>query len=1176
MAAIQLEDLVYAYPAQDDPLIQQLVTAKKEFADEASSVTERRPPRGELFKHQRLIKKFMLAYDRILLIHRTGTGKSCAAFGSSEQFTLGLANAVYDFINLYLKPQRTHITHVYVLTKGRTLVNELKYQLACQCTGGQYVTDRVEKAPNDKERRRALTTEIRKFYTIKTYGTFALSLANMSDDEYRRHFSNSMFIIDEVQFLRIDPFSEYDREQQGIIYNTLWRIFHVMEKSKIMLLSATPMINDVNEIAPIMNLILPDEPAKPGMTLGPTSQLPLQYDYSTVTLEQLKPYFNGRISYVREADNGAIPIYEGVVIPNDYNIGGKIYDSQTLIYQSIMSDHQARNYIAAASDREPFREPQRQAANFVFPDGTSGGEGFNTYITRNSPDQYTASNDLLEWISDIESLRNLSAKFASVVELCHTQPGNCFCYTNFVVGGGAVLLGLCFQNVTLNAQKFKQFTEIYSVFNSVPGSRENRPFCLAAANDQGATRRVRPGFEPALRYALLTAETPETRRATILELFNSYENRHGDYLKVIIGSPISRVGLNLANVLQMHLVDPWWNQSSNYQAISRALRATSHIDLISEEQARIKAAGGNPDNASILVHIYQHASNFSPALEATMEDEEIIPVDISFYHIAEGKDIEIKRMERFMKQCSIDCHIHYRRNVRPNDTNGSAICDYDICDYQCITPAPPGGPGNDETSYDVLYADTIIDAAVADIKEIFLTTFSLSIPELYNILAQSYPPKYIDRAIFRIIFTKIPLTSAYGYRSYLLEDSGTLFLQREFPLPSTQLLNSYPLSYYSANLTALSPVPLSSYVTTIQSTQQQNILSSVQSLLPTPEAIETVRAELIAKIEDIPEDQRADSEEQVTLNDLNRLTGVALSRNLQFNEYIDSLTLDNKVQLLESALFEYVNSDNVSAFNHAVITKYRNLIFTFPEPVSKIQQALEQLSNRGKGRGRKPKSDSTVRLKKINPQSPKPSPDESDVLGESVYIHLLYLLNTGLTSYAVTSVLNKAEGRYRIYKPSENSGWRDTRQEELIVYNQQIQVNIQGLLVNYEQYPIYGTIYRADGKFRIRDKTNENASEVANDARKLNKGRICSTWTKPLLIEVLWNLGIPPSPNTPTSFTRDQLINSLNRESIPNLSTFSLDKLQFYYKWLSLAITRDHICDIIRDHLQSIGRLFVI
>ena len=76
----------------------------------------------------------------------------------------------------------------------------------------------------------------------------------------------------------------------------------MVKPRKVILSSATPMINSPNELPGRLNLILPEDNQMPEM------------DFKTVSLQTVEPYFRGLISYVRSLETGAVPVYQGEVI----------------------------------------------------------------------------------------------------------------------------------------------------------------------------------------------------------------------------------------------------------------------------------------------------------------------------------------------------------------------------------------------------------------------------------------------------------------------------------------------------------------------------------------------------------------------------------------------------------------------------------------------------------------------------------------------------------------------------------------------------------------------------------------------------------------------------------------------------------------------------------------------
>ena len=87
----------------------------------------------------------------------------------------------------------------------------------------------------------------------------------MSDQSIKKEFSNKIIIIDEIHNIKTQANS--DGEEKLQIYKEFWRMFHLIINSKILLLSGTPMTDNVDEIADVMNLLLPRDNQIPARSL---------------------------------------------------------------------------------------------------------------------------------------------------------------------------------------------------------------------------------------------------------------------------------------------------------------------------------------------------------------------------------------------------------------------------------------------------------------------------------------------------------------------------------------------------------------------------------------------------------------------------------------------------------------------------------------------------------------------------------------------------------------------------------------------------------------------------------------------------------------------------------------------------------------------------------------------
>ena len=119
----------------------------------------------------------------------------------------------------------------------------------------------------------------------------------------------------------------------------------------------------------------------------------------------------------------------------------------------------------------------------------------------------------------------------------------------------------------------------------------------------------------------------------MMELMNSYENRFGEYIKVIISSRTGRDGINLSNITQEHLTGSEWTPSANYQALSRGIRATSHVDLLRESQMIIDGLTKALNFSNNSKTIEKEAQNLIIALSGGIKFPDNLSININYIQI---------------------------------------------------------------------------------------------------------------------------------------------------------------------------------------------------------------------------------------------------------------------------------------------------------------------------------------------------------------------------------------------------------------------------------------------------------------------------------------------------------------------------------------------------------------
>lgn len=1048
----------------------------------------------------------MSEYDKQLVIWETGAGKTCGFIGVSEFFKIR---------------ENTPINQVYILVKGQNLIDEIKSQLVYKCTSGEYETENVMKSTNESQRKSNISRAIKDFYTITTYYRFAKEISKYGGNRklLAEKYSGSIFIVDEVHNLRLNILDEDKPRRskkdintiryQQFVYRHLFALFHAVKRSKIMLLTATPMINEPSEVAYIMNLILPEGTDENGRDrqLPTGSKNKNMYDLpenKNATMEKdgiyrlndLEPYFRGLISYVRALDTGAIPTYENKKIRDITESDGIIGDF--VVYPTEMSKEQWVIYQKAQSNpsivkgndehkKDAFGRLLQQISNFVFPDGSTGTRGFNnTDYIKPEGKYYRATKNFKKLLSNKRELRKLSPKFDNIIHLCKKNPGNCWCYSDLVKGSGGILLGLC-----MEARGFVRFAERDSVLDKNKKLRDK----FTVINKSG--QRV---IKKQLRYAILLSGNA-IENGIIIETFNSEQNKNGALIKVLIGSPMSQSGINLSNVLQIHLIGPSWNQSISYQAESRAIRSTSHDLLLEDKRQELISKDENPNMASIDIVIYRHCSVYGN--QKTL--------DIRKYEVSESKDRRNKRILRMMKECAVDCFVNYKRNTRilteniddnedddyddidqstRRDEDYSSQCDYDVCQYHCFDTKL--NKPIDTSSYDVLYSTGEVDKIKELIKSMFITKNILTVKniydDIYNTLYEvdnKFKDIYIYLAIEKLVLEFKYFRNTFGYLSYFNETGGILFLQSD-KTSITYTQDNFQYVYYSEN---------NIYV-------NDTSVSKVIGL----DAINKIEPEL-SKLWDIDVD---------------------IKSNKNFiDKTLSNLNIDALINIIEKTIYYiFIKKVSTEAMNY-IYEKYQNFVFELHEPVEFINDfidIIEQpvLSTVGRhfNDPRKSRTEDYMQLCLM-------FDDDENSSEELVYIHYLYNKQKSTTRHSETTKIKKISygDTIRILKESESSEWRNVNEYEFPIYANYI-TSRNVFATSTTENLIYG--FSNDGKFRLIDMRNPENKEL--NGRTTSRGRVCTTFNTNELLEKLDFLYDGDLSFLPSKYTKGVLCTYIKRK----------------------------------------------
>lgn len=302
------------------------------------------------------------------------------------------------------------------------------------------------------------------------------------------------------------------------------------------------------------------------------------------------------------------------------------------LYNVTMSPDQRRVFeLASRQDPTKLQTEAQQAGLLVGPNNKYG---------ENLPLD-------LPYIQTLQDLAIYSAAYHACLEMIKPDlPQNHFVYCERVARGGVGDLGLLLKRLT-GMTEYDGKTDPAQLLSQQPRSR----------------------------FAVITGKTRSEHVSNIMAVQSHESNFDGRFLKVLIASEVLAEGFSLKNITHVHILTPKWNFSSLDQVIARAFRFGSHAGL-----ERARQADGILDPIQVQIFLY----NILPKTDffaQSFTDRQ--------YLYASQKDIQIKTVERLLKQASVDCLLTKRRNeLSDPQLDGQRECDYQSCEFDCFETTP--------------------------------------------------------------------------------------------------------------------------------------------------------------------------------------------------------------------------------------------------------------------------------------------------------------------------------------------------------------------------------------------------------------------------------------------------------------------------------------------------------
>lgn len=663
-----------------------------------------------LTPNQKFLKNFMsplTPYNGILLFHSVGVGKTCTAISIAEQYH-----------QLYAKPVLVILSPALIDNFKKQLFDISKYNMETNqsslCTGTTYpdmILDKTLIKPEQLEKN--VTKLINQRYKFMGYKKL-VSIFDQTRDKIAKQekdaskhdsmfyerikdfFSNRLIIVDEAHNLRNS--SEKGSKQTAQVF---WNLLKYTENVKLVLLTATPMFNNANEIIWLLNLLLTNDKRQ---NLKTSDVFDKHGDLTNAGRDVLIKASRGYVSYMRGENPFTFPFRLYPSINNDVRVLStlpvfdmakqkikaedkikflELVGSQMGTYQKKIYDifkHNQNDDIDVDSDDIDVDDEKSandlqsifQVSNIVYPvdnivddlNKTFGNNGFNNIFVNTAKKgvKYRYSSHCIAKYGEILRYNNLeqyAPKIKAIIDYIKSSKGIVFIYSNYY-GAGIKPLAIALEHIG-----FVKYNT-----NNITGDN-------ITVDIDGKFKSQRPAYVILSRNADLS---PNNERE--IEIVKSRDNKDGSIVKVVIASQIATEGIDFKRIREVHILEPWYNLNKCEQIVGRAVRTCSHIDMPKEDR-----------NVTIFYHV------------AVYNDKEE-SADIRKYRIAEKKQKRITEIEKLLKETAFDCNLNRESlmynakdlnlsfNIEtsqgiqvPNfvvgDKDYSYVCNFEKCKLEC-------------------------------------------------------------------------------------------------------------------------------------------------------------------------------------------------------------------------------------------------------------------------------------------------------------------------------------------------------------------------------------------------------------------------------------------------------------------------------------------------------------
>ena len=248
-------------------------------------------------------------------------------------------------------------------------------------------------------------------------------------------------------------------------------------------------------------------------------------------------------------------------------------------------------------------------------------------------------------LDDPEQLLKYSPKYNEIIKRCNSVKGLSFIYTEYKTLEGIAVLEIIlkangYAPFLLDKNEADEYIQVYEH----PDDKAKPKFAFWGG-DQEKSDIIRKVYNN--QFELLPT--------TLRQQLEGQNNIYGDVIKILMTTKSGAEGIDLQNVRQVHVVEPYWNPVRTQQVKGRAVRVGSHLQLPPKDRT---------------VEIYTYLSMIKPEdLKSDLtilDDKGGLSSDQVLYEISQKKKKIMTEFLNLIKETSVDCEINSKETKSSN------------------------------------------------------------------------------------------------------------------------------------------------------------------------------------------------------------------------------------------------------------------------------------------------------------------------------------------------------------------------------------------------------------------------------------------------------------------------------------------------------------------------------